>query len=137
MYIAKTDSWYLERIVWLIAGIFSLSSAVLAWVHSPYWLILTALVGINLISVCADRILPDGKHPLQIWGKTKAGEINLNAEYNHFSVRPPFLPSDNVIRLTARRYVHGDNILIPRRCYDTAFLIKKWTNSKNAPSNPG
>ena len=49
MYIAKTDTWYLERIVWLIAGIFSLSSAVLAWVHSPYWLILTALVGINLI----------------------------------------------------------------------------------------
>jgi len=49
MYIAKTDSWYLERIIWLIAGIFSLSSVVLAWVCSPYWLILTALVGINLI----------------------------------------------------------------------------------------
>jgi hypothetical protein len=49
MYIAKTDQWYLERIIWLIAGVFSLSSAVLAWVHSPYWLILTALVGINLI----------------------------------------------------------------------------------------
>ncbi len=49
MYIAKTDNWYLERIIWLIAGIFSLSSAVLAWVYSPYWLILTALVGINLI----------------------------------------------------------------------------------------
>ncbi len=49
MYIAKTDSWYLERIIWLIAGIFSLASAVLAWVYSPYWLILTALVGINLI----------------------------------------------------------------------------------------
>lgn len=49
MYIAKTDGWYLERIVWLVAGIFSLSSAVLAWLHSPYWLILTALVGINLI----------------------------------------------------------------------------------------
>jgi len=49
MYIAKTDTWYLERIIWLVAGIFSLSSAVLAWFHSPYWLILTALVGINLI----------------------------------------------------------------------------------------
>ncbi|MGD0282290.1 MAG: DUF2892 domain-containing protein [Dissulfurispiraceae bacterium] len=49
MYIAKTDSWYLERIIWLIAGIFTLSSAILAWFHSPYWLILTALVGINLI----------------------------------------------------------------------------------------
>ena len=49
MYIAKTDSWYLERTIWLVAGIFTLSSAILAWVHSPYWLILTALVGINLI----------------------------------------------------------------------------------------
>lgn len=49
MYIAKTDGWYLERIIWLIAGVFSLSSAVLAWVHSPYWLILTGLVGLNLI----------------------------------------------------------------------------------------
>lgn len=49
MYIAKTDNWYLERIIWLIAGIFSLSSAILAWAHSPYWLILTALVGVNLI----------------------------------------------------------------------------------------
>lgn len=49
MYIAKTDSWYLERIIWLIAGIFTLGSALLAWLHSPYWLILTGLVGVNLI----------------------------------------------------------------------------------------
>ncbi|MFZ5996556.1 MAG: YgaP family membrane protein [Nitrospirota bacterium] len=49
LYIAKTDSWYLERIIWLIAGVFTLASAILAWVHSPYWLILTALVGINLL----------------------------------------------------------------------------------------
>lgn len=49
MYLAQTDSWYLERIIWLIAGIFTLGSALLAWLHSPYWLILTGLVGINLI----------------------------------------------------------------------------------------
>jgi uncharacterized membrane protein YwaF len=49
MYVAKTDSWYLERIIWLIAGIFALASAVLAVLHSSYWLILTGLVGINLI----------------------------------------------------------------------------------------
>jgi len=49
MYIAQTDSWYLERLIWLIAGIFSLGSALLAWLHSPYWLILTGLVGVNLI----------------------------------------------------------------------------------------
>jgi hypothetical protein len=49
MYLAQTDSWYLERLIWLIAGIFSLGSALLAWLHSPYWLILTGLVGVNLI----------------------------------------------------------------------------------------
>jgi hypothetical protein len=49
MYIAKTDSWYLERIIRLIAGSLTLASAVLAWLHSLYWLILTALVGINLL----------------------------------------------------------------------------------------
>jgi hypothetical protein len=49
MYMAKIDSWYLERIIWLIAGIFTLSSGALAWIYSPYWLILTCLVGINLI----------------------------------------------------------------------------------------
>lgn len=49
MYMARNDSWYLERIIWLIAGVFSLASALLAWFHSPYWLILTGLMGINLI----------------------------------------------------------------------------------------
>jgi hypothetical protein len=48
MYFAKTDSWYLERLTWLIAGIFTLTGTILAWLHSPYWLILTGLVGINL-----------------------------------------------------------------------------------------
>lgn len=49
MYIAKTDKWYLERVIWLVAGIITLLSAALAYFVSPYWLILTALVGINLI----------------------------------------------------------------------------------------
>ncbi len=49
MYIAKTDSWYLERVIWLVAGLFASLSALLTWLHSPYWLILTALVGINLL----------------------------------------------------------------------------------------
>lgn len=49
MYIAKTDRWYLERVIWMLAGVFALSSALLAWAHSPYWLILTGLVGVNLI----------------------------------------------------------------------------------------
>lgn len=49
MYFAKTDSWYMERLIWLIAGIVILVSVSLAVLFSPYWLILTALVGLNLV----------------------------------------------------------------------------------------
>lgn len=57
MYIAQTDGWYLERITVLVAGIFILSSVVLAWIHSPYWLVITLIVGVNeilfaLMGVC-------------------------------------------------------------------------------------
>lgn len=48
MYIANTKSWYMERVIWLVAGIFILTSLVLSRIHTEYWLILTALVGINL-----------------------------------------------------------------------------------------
>jgi hypothetical protein len=49
MYIAPRDEWYLERVIWLVAGTFTLSSAILAAVHSVWWLLLTALVGVNLL----------------------------------------------------------------------------------------
>lgn len=49
MYLAPNNNWYLERVIRLVAGVFTLSSALLAAFHSPYWLILTGLVGINLI----------------------------------------------------------------------------------------
>jgi hypothetical protein len=49
MYLLKTDSWYLERVVLLIAGILVLVSSILAWAASIYWLILTILVGLNLL----------------------------------------------------------------------------------------
>ncbi len=47
MYYLRTDAWYLERILFLMGGTFTLASAILAWLHSPYWLILTILVGLN------------------------------------------------------------------------------------------
>ncbi len=38
-----------ERWLRLIAGAFVLSSLGLAYVHSPYWLLFTAFVGVNLL----------------------------------------------------------------------------------------
>ena len=49
MYLLKTDAWYLERVILLIAGILVLVSSILAWAASIYWLILTILVGLNLL----------------------------------------------------------------------------------------
>ncbi len=49
MYLARTDKWYLERLIWLVAGVFALAGTVLAVVHSRYWLLLTGLVGVNLV----------------------------------------------------------------------------------------
>lgn len=49
MYCAQTGSWYLERIIWLVAGVFTSVGTVLAFFVSPWWLILPALVGVNLI----------------------------------------------------------------------------------------
>jgi hypothetical protein len=48
MYLLKTDSWYVERILFLMAGTMILLSVLLVLVHSIYWLILTAFVGLNL-----------------------------------------------------------------------------------------
>ena len=39
---------HIERYLRLIAGIFVLTSLVLARVHSEYWLLFTAFVGLNL-----------------------------------------------------------------------------------------
>ncbi|MDA8171684.1 MAG: DUF2892 domain-containing protein [Nitrospiraceae bacterium] len=49
MYLLKTDSWYLERAVYLAAGIVVLLSLGLALLVSPYWLLLAAFAGLNLV----------------------------------------------------------------------------------------
>jgi hypothetical protein len=58
MYRLKTDGWYLERILYLMAGIMTLVSVVLILAHSIYWLILTALVGLNLLVFALSGFCP-------------------------------------------------------------------------------
>jgi len=48
MYIADTKSWYMERIVRLIAGLLVLVSLGLALLVSEWFLLLAFLVGFNL-----------------------------------------------------------------------------------------
>lgn len=58
MYRAKRDFWYLERIIWLMAGIFVLVSSILSIFHSRYWLILTMLVGVNMLILAFTGFCP-------------------------------------------------------------------------------
>ena len=61
MYILKSDSWYLERVMFLMAGVMVLVSLLLVLVHSVYWLILTALVGVNLVVFATTGFCPSAQ----------------------------------------------------------------------------
>jgi hypothetical protein len=45
IYIVPTNQWYIERTVWLIAGLVLLASTVLALLASPYWVLLVIATG--------------------------------------------------------------------------------------------
>ena len=51
IYVVPTDRWYIERTVWLIAGVVLLTSTLLALLVNPLWIfgvIATGLVSINV-----------------------------------------------------------------------------------------
>jgi hypothetical protein len=74
MYLLKTDSWYLERVLFLMAGILVLASSILAWVHSIYWLILTLLVGINLLVFAVTGFCPSAIFFNKMGVKSRLGQ---------------------------------------------------------------
>jgi hypothetical protein len=74
MYLLKTDSWYLERIIFLMAGILVLASSILAWAHSIYWLILTLLVGLNLFILAVTGFCPSAAILNRIGVKPRLGQ---------------------------------------------------------------
>lgn len=45
--VARTTAWPLERALFLMAGVFTLASASLAALVSPWFLLLTGFVGVN------------------------------------------------------------------------------------------
>jgi hypothetical protein len=51
IYIVPTDRWYIERTVWLIAGIVLLASTALAAVAHPLWVLLVIATGLTSIGV--------------------------------------------------------------------------------------
>ncbi len=57
----------IERGLRLIAGTVVLMSALLAWLHSPYWIGLTAFVGLNLFQSALTNWCP------MVWLLGRAG----------------------------------------------------------------
>ncbi|HTI04422.1 MAG TPA: hypothetical protein VL549_03845 [Gemmatimonadales bacterium] len=48
-YFMQTDSWYLERRIYLAVGINLTIASVLSIVHSPWWLTFTGFVGVAMV----------------------------------------------------------------------------------------
>lgn len=48
-YLMRTDTWYLERRIYLAVGINISIASVLSLVHSPWWLAFTAFVGVAMV----------------------------------------------------------------------------------------
>ncbi|MCB1147321.1 MAG: DUF2892 domain-containing protein [Leptospiraceae bacterium] len=49
MYLARNDFWYIERVIYLVAGVFTLVGIILGTQVSAYWFALNILVGMNLV----------------------------------------------------------------------------------------
>jgi hypothetical protein len=58
MYLLKTDTWYLERIIYLLAGCMNSLGIILVLVHSIWWLIFTGLVSLNLLVLALTGFCP-------------------------------------------------------------------------------
>lgn len=51
----------IDKLVFRFAGILILLSLLLVWVHSPYWLVLTAFIGINMAQASFSGFCPMAK----------------------------------------------------------------------------
>ena len=49
LYLMQTDSWYLERRIYLAVGINLCIASTLSLVHSPWWLSFTGFVGVAMV----------------------------------------------------------------------------------------
>lgn len=58
MFLAKTHKWYLERIVWLVAGCVVLIGTLLGIFVHRYWLVLPILAGCNMIIFATTGFCP-------------------------------------------------------------------------------
>lgn len=66
IYIVPTDRWYIERTVWLIAGLYLLASTALASLHHPLWVLSVIAMALVSINVSLTGLCPIGNALLRL-----------------------------------------------------------------------
>ncbi len=106
IYIVPTHRWYIERTVWLIAGIVLLTSTALALLVNPLWILGVTATGLFSINVALTGFCPVG-NVLRLFGFTPMLGANTSTRWNLY-----FLQVDRWY-LERRIYVTvGINIII-------------------------
>jgi hypothetical protein len=73
VYIVPTNTWYIERTVWLIAGVVLLASTALAVWADPRWVLMIIATGLVSISVAFTGFCPVGNVLHRLGFKPKLG----------------------------------------------------------------
>ena len=104
IYVVPTDRWYIERTVWLIAGLVLIASTLLAMLVNPLWILGVVATGLVSINVAFTGFCPIGNALKLLGFKAALGAPNTGKLY--------FLQTDSWY-LERRIYVTvGVNIIL-------------------------
>jgi hypothetical protein len=81
VYVVPTDRWYIERTVWLIAGVVLLSCTLLAVLVNPLWIFGVIATGLVSINVALTGFCPIGNVLYRLGFKPRLGQPNRDNFY--------------------------------------------------------
>jgi hypothetical protein len=81
VYVVPTDSWYIERMVWLIAGVVLLTATALAVLVNPLWIFGVIATGLASINVALTGFCPVG-NVLRLFGFKPKLAVRAPARWN-------------------------------------------------------
>lgn len=81
IYVVRTDYWYIERTVWLIAGLVLLASTLMAVLVDPLWIAGVIITGLVSINVAFTGLCPVGNALKLLGFRAALGEPNRGRLY--------------------------------------------------------
>jgi hypothetical protein len=81
IYIVPTVEWYIERTVWLIAGVVLMTGTSLALLAHPYWVLLVVATGLVSITVSLTGFCPVGNVLHRLGFRSKLGRAGAGETY--------------------------------------------------------